>query len=394
MPPVRVWRLAALLGATALLVVAAGCGGGGGGSSGGGNGGSSYGGSSQSSAGVAAAGATALPATAPAFIALGTDFGSDQWKQIMALAAKFPGYDSLLAKGRAQLTKQGLDFEQDVKPALGPEVDVAWLDFKGQNDFVFVTKPSDAGKLDALLQKAKEPPARADVNGYVALASARSMIDAASSATTHLSDDASFKEAMSALPGGDVVRVFLNGSQVQDALKTAIQNGASGPSGLQLPNANLGTLDWIAASGSAQPDGVRLDGVVKVEPAPKIATFAAELPKDFAAGAIAYAGFANLDQTARTLLDTLGKSSPDLNKQLGQLEGVAGLSLDKDVIPLLKNEGAVAVYPSTEKVPTIVFALKVDDEQKVAKLLDQIGALAGLAGGGGGGATSATVPGY
>jgi hypothetical protein len=394
MSRVRVRKSAALFGALALIVLAAGCGGSGSSGSGG-NAGSSNGGTSQvSSAGVAAAGAGALPATAPAFIALGTDFGSDQWKQIMALAAKFPGYDSLLAQGRTELTKQGLDFENDVKPALGPEVDLAFLDFKNSDHFVLVTKPSDPAKLDALLQKAKEPPARADVNGYVALASTKTLVDAASSATSHLSDDASFKEAMSALPGGDVIRVFLNGTQVQDALTGAIQTGASGASGLQLPQTNIGKLDWIAAAGSAQSDGVRLDGVVKVEPAPKIATFAADLPNDFASGAIVYAGFANLDEAARTVLDAVGKSQPDLNKQIGQLEAVAGLSLDKDVIPLLKNEGAVAVYPSTEKIPTIVFALKVDDEQKVGKLLDQVGALAQLAGGSGGGATPATVPGY
>src|SRR5204863_7018242 len=103
-----------------VLAFAAGCGGGGGGSS--------SGGGKSSSGGVAAAGAAALPASAPAFVALSTEFDSDQWKQIEALGAKVPGYDSLLKQGREQLAKQGLDFEQDVKPALGPEVDIAWLD--------------------------------------------------------------------------------------------------------------------------------------------------------------------------------------------------------------------------------------------------------------------------
>ena len=387
----RVRKPVALAGAIMLLALAAGCGGGGGGGS------SSGGGKQASSGGVAGAGAAALPASAPAFIALSTDFDSDQWKQIEALGAKFPGYETLLAQGRKQLAAQGVDFERDVKPALGPEVDLAWLDFKSSDHFVFVTKPSDPKKLDALVAKAKQPPARADVNGYVALAKTKALVDSASSATGHLSDDPSFKEAMAALPGGDVVRAFLNGAQVQAALQTAIENGASGPSGstFSLPaGASIGKLDWIAAGGSAQSDGVRLDAVVKLEPAPAIAAFSAELPKDFAAGAIAYAGFANLDQAAKSALDALGKSSPSLNQQLGQLEGVSGLSLDKDVIPLLKNEGAVAVYPSTEKVPTIVFALKVADEAKARKLLDQLGALVALGGGGGTGPAAANVPGY
>jgi hypothetical protein len=387
---VRVRKPVALAGAVLLLALAAGCGGGGGGGT------SNAGAKQSSSGGVAGAGAAALPASTPAFIALSTDFDSDQWKQIEALGAKFPGYESLLAKGRKQLAAQGLDFEQDVKPALGPEVDVAWLDFESSDHFVFVTKPSDASKLDALVAKGKPPPAHADVNGYAVLAQTKALVDSASSATNHLSDDPSFKEAMDALPGGDVVRAFLNGAQVQSALQTAIKQGASGASGpaFTLPAGSIGKLDWIAAAGSAQSDGVRLDGVVKLEPTPAIASFGAELPKQFAAGAIAYAGFANLDQAAKQGLDALGKSSPSLNQQLGQLEGVSGVSLDKDVIPLLKEEGAVAVYPSTGKTPTIVFALKVADEAKVQKLLDQLGALVALAGGGGTGPTAADVPGY
>jgi hypothetical protein len=330
----------------------------------------------------------------PAFVALSTEFDSDQWKQIEALGAKFPAYASLLAQGREQLSKQGLDFDQDVRPALGPEVDVAWLDLKNRDDYVLVTKPSDTAKLDALVQKASPPPARADVNGYAVLAQSKTLVDSVSSATSHLSDDPSFEEAMAALPAGGAVQLYLNGSQVQSALADAAEKSASAAGSMQLdvPPAAAGKLDWFAATGRAESDGVRLDGVAKVEPTPNVASFKADLPSDFAAGAILYAGFANLDDAAKAAVNSLGTSSPDLSKQLGQLEGVSGLSLDNDIAPLLKNEGAVAVYPSTEKTPTIVFALKVDDEAKVQRLLDQVGALAALAGGGS--PTAVSVAGY
>jgi hypothetical protein len=381
---VRVWKPVAL--AAIVVLLAAACGGGGGSNSGGGV--------EKTAAGVSGSGAAALPASTPAFVSLSTDFDSEQWQRIRALGAKFPGYGSLLAKGRMQLADQGLDFEQDVKPALGPEVDVAWLDLQSSDDFVVVTKPADSAKLDALVAKAKEPPARADVNGYAVLAQTKALVDSAAAATSRLADDPAFEEAMAALPGGDVVRLYLNGPQVQSALVGAASRaGSSGTPSLKLPENAVGQLQWVAASATAQQDGVRLDGALKIQPTPQVASFAATLPDEFAAGAIVYAGFANLDQAARKALDALGKSSPELNTQLGQLEGISGLSLDKDVAPLLKNEGGVAVYPSTEKVPTIVFALKVDDEKKVRKLLDQLGALAAL-GGGGGAPAAVSVPGY
>jgi hypothetical protein len=390
---VRVWKPVALVYAVLVLTAGAGCGSGGGSSAGAGGGGGA------SSDGVPAAGAAALPATTAAFLAVSTAFDSEQWKQIEALGAKFPGYARLLEQGRAQLAQQGLDFDQDVRPALGPEVDVGWLDLKSADDYVAVTKPDDTAKLDALIAKAKPPLARADVNGYAVVAESKTLVDSVSGATDHLSDDPSFKAAMAALPGGDVVRLYLNGPQVQSALESSLAKGSSGSSGsptFSLPaGASVGTFDWLAASAEAQADGVRIDGAVKAEPAPTIQPYTAELPNELASGAVLFADFANLDQTAKNALDALGKSAPSVNQELGQLEGVSGLSLDNDVIPLLKNEGAIAVYASTGKTPTIVYALKVDDEAKVEKLLDQLGAIAALAGGGGGGGpTAASVPGY
>ena len=382
----RVWKPVTLVGAVLALAFAAGCGG---------SGGSSSSGGGSSSGGVPADGAAALPATTAVFVALSTQFHSEQWKQIEALGAKLPAYETLLKQGRAQLAQQGLDFDQDVRPALGPEVDLALLEVKDSPHYVVVTKPDDPAKLDALVAKAKPPVARADVNGYAVLAETKALADSASSATSHLSDDPGFKEAMGALRGGEVVRLYVSGAPVQSALQTSVAKSSSGSSTFKLPaGASVGKLDWVAASAEAQSDGVRIDGAVKTEPAPAIEPFSAELPKEFAAGAALYADFAHLDRTAKNALDALGKSAPSLNQQLGQLEGVSGLSLDKDVIPLLANEGAVAVYPSADKTPTIVLALEVDDEAKVEKLLDQLGAIVALAGGSGAAPTAVSVPGF
>src|SRR4051794_20907010 len=119
--------LASLLALVALL--AAACGGGGGGGGGGGAGSHS---------------ASVAPARAPAFIAVNTDFTSEQWGKAQKLAAKFPATPQLVAQLEKRLAKEHVDFETDVKPALGPEVDVVFLDFEnGGNDVVVLTKPSD-----------------------------------------------------------------------------------------------------------------------------------------------------------------------------------------------------------------------------------------------------------
>ena len=60
-----------------------------------------------------------------AFVAIDSDLGSSQWQQLDELSKKFPGRDKALSQLRQELAENGVDYEQDVKPALGPEVDVA-----------------------------------------------------------------------------------------------------------------------------------------------------------------------------------------------------------------------------------------------------------------------------
>src|SRR5919201_2322770 len=146
--------LASLLALVAVL--AAACGGGGGGGGGG---------------GALPDGAAVVPASAPVLIAINTDFASDQWSKAKTLASQFPSAPELLAHATRQLAKENIDFNADVKPALGAEVDVVFLDFKnGGNDVVVMTQPRDKAKLDALLAKGSNPPVKAEIGGWTVLA--------------------------------------------------------------------------------------------------------------------------------------------------------------------------------------------------------------------------------
>jgi hypothetical protein len=73
---------------------------------------------------------------------------------VQALAARFPGTPRLVGELEKQL--KGLDFDQDVKPALGPEVDIVVLDPAGK-DVVGLTKPDTTAKLKLLLRSTVSP---------------------------------------------------------------------------------------------------------------------------------------------------------------------------------------------------------------------------------------------
>src|SRR5436190_24167687 len=89
----------ALVGALALL--AAGCGGG------------TTSGSSGDS------GATLVRPDALVFVSFDTDLGSSQWKQVDALSKKFSGREEALSQINQALEKNQVDYNDDIKPALG-----------------------------------------------------------------------------------------------------------------------------------------------------------------------------------------------------------------------------------------------------------------------------------
>ena len=126
-----------------LALVAAfvtGCGGGSGGGTGGG---STPSGASQVRAGVLG------------FVSIDSDVGSDQWQQLDTLSQKFPGRDKALSRLKQALTKEDLDYGRDVKPALGPELDLAIVSggTSSSTKVVALTKPDDPDKFKALVQK-------------------------------------------------------------------------------------------------------------------------------------------------------------------------------------------------------------------------------------------------
>src|SRR4029079_12663780 len=148
-------------------------------------------------------------AGALAFVSVNSDLGSAQWKQLDDLAQKFPGRDHAVAQLKQELTQEGVDYDQDVKPALGPEVDIAVVG--GGTDtspqVVALTKPDDPGKFKALVAKLNAKDTSGDravyreVDGWYALSDKQTAISNVVGGGNSLADDAGFKEAMDKLPG-------------------------------------------------------------------------------------------------------------------------------------------------------------------------------------------------
>src|SRR6187455_748116 len=70
-----------------------------------------------------AAGASVAPASSQVFVSVDTSFDSANWGAGRELLGKFPDGDRAVEWIVEELGGKGLDFEADVKPALGPETD-------------------------------------------------------------------------------------------------------------------------------------------------------------------------------------------------------------------------------------------------------------------------------
>ena len=124
-----------------------------------------------SSAPAGPEGASIAPASSELFVTLDTSFDSEQWTTAGDLLAKFPDGDRGIDYILGQLGEQGVDFERDIKPALGPETDIVGLDlFADEGMFVGLTQPDDEPKLEELLAKSDEPVVTREIEGWTAFA--------------------------------------------------------------------------------------------------------------------------------------------------------------------------------------------------------------------------------
>jgi hypothetical protein len=357
--------LVGLLAALALLV--AGCGGGGG----------------NKGAVSSESGAKLVRSDALAFVSIDSDLGSSQWKQVDELSHKFPGRAKALAQIKQALSKQNVDYNDDIKPALGSEVDIVVATGAKLSDtaFAFLTKPDDAAKYKKLVAKLNESSGpgdqavyRAINDGWYALSRSQQMIDhVLKGGNSALSDDGTFNDAMGKLPADAVAKAYVNGQQLANLIRQVMQQSGSQ---FDLSSTGIDKLDFISASLSAESDGVRLHGAVSGSGSKALGSgnYTSKLMSGVPGDALAFLTF-----QGGSLADSLRKleDNPQLGPALKQFESNLGVSFG-DILDLFRNEVAFYARPGTP-LPEFTLVLESSDEQKalgtLGKLFTRLGAV-------------------
>jgi Protein of unknown function (DUF3352) len=289
------------------------------------------------------------PPNAGFYATLNTDRSSAQWEQVEALLKRVPGAEGAVDKLLGDALKgTGLQWEDDVAPALGSEVAVVLL--RASSQPVALVQPEDDDKLKELVSKSDEKIVTREIEGWTALAQSESALDAYETALTTgtLSEQPDFAVAMADLPDDALARVFADGSGLSSL--GANLGGISGG----LPS--LGSVGILGLAVVAEDDGVRLTGTARQQeglPGSFSPKLLARVPAD-ALLAATFKGNEELTSQLSTSLSGLGPLLQGFERELG-------VSLD-DVASLLSGEAVLYLRPGVP-IPEITLVL----EQKNAK---------------------------
>ena len=314
----------------------------------------------------------------PAYVAIDSDAGSPQWQTVQDLAARFPdkqkGVDQLERSLRDDL---GLDFDKDVRPALGPEIDIVWLDLKGGgNDVVALMQPADESAFEHAVAKgnAKDPSSKLvyeRLDGWVVMSDRQGKIDRFKAMATSnglvLSDDPSFAQAMGEYSDDALVKAYVSGPAVMDELRSAI------PADATKFVDKLGTLEWIAASVRASPDGIRLDTTVRGQPGSLLlrttssaatgSSFEPSLANVIPGDALAYLAFHGAQGMFSSVESNPALASPSFRPVRGILRKVG---------ELVAGEDALYVRPGAGRIPEVTLVTEPSSGTDGAATLDRI----------------------
>jgi len=365
MRPMRPLRLLLLPPIAALALLVAACGG------------------SSTSAPSGPGGSSVAPASASVFVSVDTDSGSAQWKQADALLKRFPGRDRLIAAIEKGLRGKGLSYQQDIKPALGDEVDVVVLGAEqGSRDVVALTQPKDDAGFKALLAKLdandSSKTVTGDYQGWTLVSDKQAAIDRfkAEAGKGALADDATFKEAMANESNDALARAYVNGPALGQVL-----GGLGGQLGACGGQAGASKLRYVGASLAVESNGVKVHAAIQSDSSSKGSTYASELVSEIPSGALLVLSFHGSPQTSLGIQDALQSCK---NGKAGQtlqgLEQLLGIKLS-DLGALFKKESALYVR-SGSPIPEVTLVSQQDDPQLALATLDSlVTRLGGLLGG-------------
>jgi hypothetical protein len=301
--------------------------------------------------------ASLAPADALAYATVSTDESSDQWKNAASLLERIPGAkDGVSGTIGSALGEQGVDWTNDVRPAIGPElVVVATADRQP----IVLVRPSDEAKLDALLAKGDTTYVRGEVDGWEALAQSDAALSAYRAALDKgtLDDVDAFEKGFGVLPSEALGRVWVDTARLSKDIGKLVEQASS--------QVDLG-IDWLAAAVSAQDDGLLLTVGVRM-PGGGDTSYEPKLFERVPADAVAAISFGGTQK----LLDRV-QGNADIDKATGPVKRLTGLSV-KDLTDALSGEGALYVRPSGTQVPEVTLVLRPPDASKTWGAIERLG---------------------
>jgi Protein of unknown function (DUF3352) len=391
-------------------IIAAGCGG-------------SSGGGAAGAAGTDGLGAQAAPASSIAFFDVNIDRGSDGWKQMLALGARFPSWPKLITQMNTSLNEVGSDgssFNRDIDPWLGGEASIAVTGVTvggnaggGSAQFVAFVQSTDDNQLEAALTRGGETVKGAAYSGFDTFTSKdgayfagvhdgallvsnsemalHQAIDVRGGKGDALADATSYKDAMAALPKDNSAVGYVDGAQLatlsqlatSQASSRGVQAGGVSPQSLNQFSAQLKGVRSLAFAVTPEDQGVRFRAVeLLAKDAPSTMTdvteFTPTLESSASGDSYVYIGFQNLGPMLKTALTSLGTSQAELQKTFTQIQTQTGISFDDELVPLLSGEHAITVGPGLPVSAALL--LKPADPAKGEATLRKITAAIGKQG--------------
>jgi hypothetical protein len=308
-----------------------------------------------------------------------TDFDGEGWAALEEFAARFPGGENLMQSLADDInsTGEGIDFENDVKPALGDEVALVVLDAPANDEsaqVVGLLHPEDEAAFQRLLEKSSAPPVTDEVDGWTVVAETQEALDAFRQRLDgpRLDGSEDFERAMENLESGALAHVFVNGAKLAGTLEG---DPGAPPVEAFLPG---GELPSFGMAFDVEADSARLDGRAVFEGENPFATesYSADLPERVPGDVLAYFSFNDLETAFSRFRDVAAETNPEAEQQLGMAEGLLGVSLEEDVFPLLSGEGALYLRAGAP-IPEVTLVTEIEDEEQALETLDRIVEFAG-----------------
>ncbi len=301
--------------------------------------------------------ASLAPADALAYATVSTDEGSDQWKKAASLLERIPGAkDGVSGSIGSALGEQGVDWTNDVRPAIGPElVVVATADRQP----IVLVRPSDEAKLDALLAKGDTTYVRGEVDGWEALAQSDAALAAYRAALEKGTLDGvdAFTQGFGVLPSEALARVWVDTERLSKDIGRLVEQASA--------QVDLG-LDWLAAAVSAEDDGVLLTIGVRM-PGGGDTSYEPKLFERVPADAVAAVSFGGTQK----ILDRV-EGTTDLDKVAGVVKRFTGVSVN-ELADALCGEGTLYARPSGTQIPEVTLVLRPPDASKTWDTIERVG---------------------